>query len=270
MKSNPVATFIVPVYNGADFIAESIESIISQTFQNWTLLILDNCSTDNTQEVCASYLNDTRIQYIRNEKNLGLLGNLLKGIELTQTPYWCYVCHDDKFIDNTAVQRAFDILEADPEIAMVSSPLKWMDARSNIIYDAKEPVHGKLDADQVNRLMLRRIRITYGVIMLARTQYVKSFQPDVKWQSVADVDLFISISQGKKVYIYKDASYAIRFHNANNSMRTFSEARAKYILIADKYNIQFSKYELFLQYINNIIVAIGKKIFFAYLAIFRK
>lgn len=269
MNQTPIATFILPVYNGADFVAESIESILSQTFQNWTLLILDNCSSDNTASVCAPYLKDERIQYIRHDKNLGLLGNLLKGIELTQTPYWCYVCHDDKFIDTTAVQRAFDILEADSEIAMVSSPLKWMDAKSNIIFDATEPVNGKLDADQVNRLMLRRIRITYGVIMLARTQYVKSFQPDVKWQSVADVDLFISISQGKKVFIYKDASYAVRFHSANNSMGTFFEARGKYKLIEKKYNIQLSTLENLIQHFNNIKVAIGKKIFFAYLNIFR-
>lgn len=269
MSHQPSTTFILPVYNGADFVAESIESVLSQTFQDWTLLILDNCSSDNTQEVCASYLKDSRVQYIRNEKNIGLLGNLLKGIELTNTPYWCYVCHDDKFTDNTAVQRAFELLESDPELAMVTSPHKWIDAKSKIILDVSEPVFGKLDGDAVNRLMLRRIRITYGVIMLARTKYVKLFQPDPKWQSVADVDLFISISKGHKVYIYKEASYAVRFHSSNNSMKTFFEARKKYQLIANHHHIQLNKIDSFIQYLNNIKVGVGKKIFFTYLKLFR-
>lgn len=270
MNSNPVVTFILPVYNGAEFVAESITSILSQTFQNWSLLILDNCSTDNTQDVCAAFLNDSRITYIRHEKNLGLLGNLLKGIELTQTPYWCYVCHDDKFISTDAIQKAYEILESDSEIAMVTSPCQWMDSKSQPIFNALEPVHGKLDADTVNRLMLRRIRITYGVIMLARTQYVKDFQPDPKYQSVADVDLFISISKGKKVFIYQQPMYAIRFHTANNSMRTFTDAGYKYRLIAAKHQIEFSWLDKKIQWFNNWKVAIGKRLFFTYLMYFRK
>lgn len=270
MISSPSVTFILPVYNGALFVAESIDSILSQTYQNWTLLILDNCSTDNTQEVCKLYLHDKRVQYLRHEKNLGLLGNLLKGIELTNTPYWCYVCHDDKFTDSTAIQRAFDLLESDSELAMVTSPLKWMDANSKILRDELEPVHGKLDADEVNKIMLKRIRITYGLIMLARTEYVKSFQPDTKWQSVADVDLFISISKGRKVFIFEKPAYAIRFHNDNNSMRTFLDARGKYQLIAAKHNIQLNWIENCIQYFNNYKVGLGKMLFFVYLNHFRK
>ncbi len=270
MSHPPSTTFILPVYNGAEFVAESIESICSQTFQDWTLLILDNCSSDNTQEVCAPFLKDARIRYIRNEKNIGLLGNLLKGIELTQTPYWCYVCHDDKFTSPDAVQIAYDILEKDPEISMVTSPCQWMDSKSRIFFSALEPVNGKLDGDEVAKVMMRRTRITFGLIMLARTELVKPFLPEVRWQSVADADLFITISKGRKVFIYEQPMYAVRFHKSNNSMSTYIDVRAKYRLVAQKHNIQLSPIENVIQFFNNIKVVVAKTLFFIYLNYFRK
>ena len=68
---NELVSIIMPSYNTADFIKETIESVLAQTYTNWELLIVDDCSTDNTDEVVAQYLGDVRIRYIKNEKNGG-------------------------------------------------------------------------------------------------------------------------------------------------------------------------------------------------------
>lgn len=66
-----MVSIIMPSYNTANFISESIESVMAQTYKNWELIIVDDCSTDNTDDVVKSYLNDSRIIYIKNPKNCG-------------------------------------------------------------------------------------------------------------------------------------------------------------------------------------------------------
>ena len=68
---NELVSIIMPSYNTGRFIAESIESVQAQTYTNWELIIVDDCSTDDTDAVVAQYCKDTRIRYLKNEKNSG-------------------------------------------------------------------------------------------------------------------------------------------------------------------------------------------------------
>ena len=67
---NELVSIIMPSYNTANFIGKTIKSVLEQTYKNWELLIVDDCSTDNTDEVVARY-NDERIIYMKNIKNSG-------------------------------------------------------------------------------------------------------------------------------------------------------------------------------------------------------
>ena len=62
---------IMPSYNTAKYIGKSIDSVLAQTYTNWELIIVDDCSTDDTDNVVASYLVDERINYLKNEQNSG-------------------------------------------------------------------------------------------------------------------------------------------------------------------------------------------------------
>lgn len=66
-----LVSIIMPSYNTAKFISETIDSVLTQIYTNWELIIVDDCSTDNTDEVVKSFLSDDRIKYIKNEKNSG-------------------------------------------------------------------------------------------------------------------------------------------------------------------------------------------------------
>ncbi len=71
MKNNGLVSIVMPSYNTAKYIAESIESVIWQTYPYWELIIVDDCSTDHTDEVVKAFLSDSRIRYLKNEKNSG-------------------------------------------------------------------------------------------------------------------------------------------------------------------------------------------------------
>lgn len=70
-NQDDLVSIIMPSYNTADFISETIDSVLNQTYKNWELIIVDDCSTDNTDEVIEKYLSDQRIRYLKNGKNSG-------------------------------------------------------------------------------------------------------------------------------------------------------------------------------------------------------
>ena len=67
---NDLVSIIMPSYNTGKYIKETIESVLAQSYKNWELIIVDDCSTDDSDEVVSQFV-DERIRYIKNEKNSG-------------------------------------------------------------------------------------------------------------------------------------------------------------------------------------------------------
>ena len=73
MPETPFFSIIIPTYNRAHLISETLDSILNQTFENFKLIIADDCSTDGSAEICKEYTaKDKRIHYIRNKENKGI------------------------------------------------------------------------------------------------------------------------------------------------------------------------------------------------------
>lgn len=90
-----LVSIIMPSWNTAKFIAESIQCVVNQTYQNWELLIVDDCSTDNTDEVVAPFLEDKRIKYLHNEKNSGAALTRNKAMREAQGEWIAFLDSDD-------------------------------------------------------------------------------------------------------------------------------------------------------------------------------
>ena len=102
--TQPQITVALPVYNGEQYIAVAIESVLSQTFSDYELLILDNCSTDNTLNIIEKF-NDSRIRLIVNTKNLGMIGNWNLAVSLAAGNYIKILSHDDLLAPNCLAQQ---------------------------------------------------------------------------------------------------------------------------------------------------------------------
>lgn len=115
----PETTVLVPCYNYAAYLSECLESILSQTYKDFEVIVLNDCSTDNTEEVAKSF-SDSRIRYIRNERNLGNIDNFNKGIRLSspQAKYLCLISADDKYSPRF-LEKAVDKFKRYPEVGMV-------------------------------------------------------------------------------------------------------------------------------------------------------
>lgn len=94
-----LVSIITPNYNCGRFIAQTIESVLAQTYNNWEMLIVDDCSTDNSVQIALSYAEkDQRIKVIRNENNGGAAISRNKAIELAQGEFIAFLDSDDLWL----------------------------------------------------------------------------------------------------------------------------------------------------------------------------
>jgi glycosyltransferase involved in cell wall biosynthesis len=94
--NKPRVSIGLPVYNGERFLAETLDSLLTQTFKDFEIVISDNASTDATEKICRNYAaKDKRIRYSRNEKNLGAASNYNRVFEQSAGEYFKWSAHDD-------------------------------------------------------------------------------------------------------------------------------------------------------------------------------
>jgi glycosyltransferase involved in cell wall biosynthesis len=137
--SEPLVSIYLLVKNGADTIKETIESVIAQTYQNWELLIMDNCSTDGTIDIINAF-SDTRIHLIQNEKDFGtaynhyriIFGNFLHGEYIKSID-------DDSILYPECIKKEVDILLSNNNIVFVTCDTKYLSSTGETLFNAKIP-----------------------------------------------------------------------------------------------------------------------------------
>lgn len=117
----------IPVYNGEQYIAEAIESILSQTFRDLELIISDNASTDATEQICRAYAaRDSRVRYYRSDQNRGASWNHNRVVELARGEYFKWQCHDD-YCEVTFLEKCLAVVHADPGVVLCYSQFVRVD-----------------------------------------------------------------------------------------------------------------------------------------------
>jgi glycosyltransferase involved in cell wall biosynthesis len=124
----PVVSIGMPVYNGARYLEQALQSILNQTFRNFELIISDNASTDATESICRRYAEvDDRIRYYRNERNLGAAANYNRVIHLARGRYFRHAAHDD-VLAPTNIERCVAVLNEWPDVVLAYPRMIMIDA----------------------------------------------------------------------------------------------------------------------------------------------
>ncbi|MGY0836081.1 glycosyltransferase family 2 protein [Aerococcus urinaeequi] len=95
MNQDALVSIITPVYNAESFIADTIDSVINQTYKNFEMILVDDCSTDDSKLVIDKYSSDSRIKYVKLSENSGAAVARNKGIELATGRYISFIDSDD-------------------------------------------------------------------------------------------------------------------------------------------------------------------------------
>ncbi len=121
----PEISVIMSVYNEEKFLRESIESILSQTFKDFELIIINDCSIDNSLKIIKSY-NDKRIKIINNKKNIGVFNSRNKALKIAKGDYIAILDGDDVSLPKR-FEIQFNYLENNPHIFLLGSSAIFID-----------------------------------------------------------------------------------------------------------------------------------------------
>lgn len=117
----PTVSIVLPCYNGAGFLSQSIDSVIAQTYGDWELILVNDCSLDNSLEIMQSYAaHDNRIRIIDNEHNLKLPGALNRGFQEAAGRYLTWTSHDNRMAP-TMLEKFVEYLDANPDKGLVTA-----------------------------------------------------------------------------------------------------------------------------------------------------
>ena len=145
----PRVSIGVAVYNGEDYLAETLDSLLGQTLTDFELIISDNASTDRTEAICRSYAaKDERIRYYRAGENRGASWNFNRVFELARGEYFKWADHDD-VCDPTFVARCVEVLDNDPSVVCCHAKTRKIDARGNTLRELPDPTDGGLKESRV-------------------------------------------------------------------------------------------------------------------------
>jgi len=126
-KNQPLVSVITPVYNGAKFLGECIESVLAQSYENWEYIIVNNCSTDRTLEIAEKFAQkDARIKIYSNNELLPIMKNwnfALSKIS-TQSKY-CKEVHADDWLYPQCIEQMVAVAETNPSVGVVGSYGHW-------------------------------------------------------------------------------------------------------------------------------------------------
>jgi glycosyltransferase involved in cell wall biosynthesis len=123
MDEQPLVSVVTPVYNGADYIAECIESVLRQSYENWEYIIVDNCSSDGTLEIARGYeVQDPRIRVESPDVFLDLVANGNRSLrEISPESKYTKVLHADDWLFPECLERMVEIAEQNPSVGVVSA-----------------------------------------------------------------------------------------------------------------------------------------------------
>ena len=132
MSTQPRLTVGLPVYNGARYLAESIEALLGQTYADFELIISDNASTDATADICRSYQKqDTRVRYFRQPRNIGCAPNHNYLVHAARGELFKWASDDDLY-SRDLLARCVGALDEQPDVVLAHSWTAVIDSVGNV------------------------------------------------------------------------------------------------------------------------------------------
>lgn len=137
MSGTPRLTIGLPVYNGENFIAASIESLLGQTFEDFELIISDNASVDSTMDICRIYeKQDSRIRLVRQPRNVGLTPNHNFTLDEARGELFKWASHDDLYARDL-LKLCVEALDKNPQAVLAHSGTAIIDGAGDVVETAK-------------------------------------------------------------------------------------------------------------------------------------
>jgi protein O-GlcNAc transferase len=203
-RRNPQISVIMSAHNSARYLESSIKSILNQTIDDFEYIIVNDASTDGTEEILKQF-DDPRIKLLPNTENLGLTKSLNKAVQLAKGKYIARMDADDISLSHR-FETQLNFLDNNPDYAIVGSSYYQIDEKgrayaiNNVLYE---------DAD-IRKELRKSNCFAHGSIMMRKSIFQKAGGYDERYAFAQDYDLWLRISEISKVANIREPLYCWR------------------------------------------------------------
>lgn len=247
---NPLVSVITPSYMQGEFIEDTIRSVSDQTYNNIEHIILDSCSSDETDSIVKKYLESNKLIYIR-EKDKGQANAINRGLDMCNGEIVCWLNSDDVFFDDSVIEKIVKIFSSRPTIDMVTGDGYFVDSQLNLISPITIADIRYLSADYMK---------IFDVILQPSTFWRRNnIRLDEKLDYAFDWKYFMEFFATKKSIFYaRDYFSCYRVHEAGKTKTDTSKRKKEILSLVKKYN--FSKINIAWNYIVLSLYILSEKL----------
>lgn len=219
MQPEPKVTVFIPVYNRAAYVKTAIDSILAQSFGDFEILAIDDCSTDDSAAIVAG-IGNPRIRLVRNETNLGIPATRNKGLALARGEYFALLDSDDyAFPERLARQSTF--LDRHPDFAAVGTWGGFMDEQGRRLKKRKRHPASPL---KIHAWMPFACRLSNRSVM-GRTAILRQYGYDEAFPVSEDYELFSRMAEYHKLGNLPETLVLGRLHDQQTTAATAEQGK---------------------------------------------
>jgi teichuronic acid biosynthesis glycosyltransferase TuaG len=196
----------ITTYNRASLLKGCLDSVLSQTYKNMEVVIVDDCSTDSTAELLSSYARlHKNIKTFRKMRNEGNARARNLALEKSSGVYVAFMDDDDEWIDSQKIEKQVEIISRYPDVGMVCTSVKRYSSPSNYTIQIVEP------PDNINLTILSGNGLIYSPTVLTRANLLSKIKFDERLQRGIDSDFYrnLILREKSRVYFLGDVCVAI-------------------------------------------------------------
>ena len=215
MTRNPLVTVVIPSYNHQAYVAQSIQSVFSQTYKEIELIVIDDGSSDASEKVIQKLLRGDNFKFIVR-KNRGLATTLNEGIKLAKGEYICFLASDDYFMPKRVEHAVSRLKSSDDDLIAVYSDGFVIDKKNKKLSKFSDiyprPMVGDVYSNLIVSNWIPAMGITYKTNLLKKFMFEEHFK-------IEDHVLYLKIFKGNKfkIIFYKGYEFCYRQHGGNMS-----------------------------------------------------
>ena len=213
-------SIIIVTYNREKLLVKAIDSVLSQKFSDFALIIIDDASTDNTESIVNKYLEDTRVSYVKIPKANSIAQARNYAWPYVTGKYVAVLDSDDIWCDHLKLTKQFNFLEKNPGVVVVGSGAVFINSQDKILEYVKKP---ELESDIKKDLFVKN-PFFHSSVML-RFEHIKKIGGyDEKIKFGEDLDLWVRLGKEGAFYNFPGAMIKYRVHDDNEIKKHWSGA----------------------------------------------
>jgi glycosyltransferase involved in cell wall biosynthesis len=216
----PKVSVCIDIYNYGRFLPEAVESVLSQAYSDFEVVISDDCSTDNSYEVATAYAQkDSRVRAVRNPQNLGMVKNRNACLALARGEYVKWLHADDFLTSPETISRMAAALDSNPAVSLVASAMQMVSEESQPLhkwswFEEERPLAG---TTVINRCLFEQRNLVGGpsAVMFRRALAARGF--DETFFVAADMEMWFHLLEQGCFQFLPEPLCAFRVHGAQQT-----------------------------------------------------